>query len=114
MMLTIHKQPAGKGAAVLKLEGEITIDNAGQLREALLEGLCEQDHLQLDCNQVSTIDLFGIQMICSAHRTSIAWNKHLIWHGTLPPVAEDAIRRTGFARHHGCDLCPDGVCCMWI
>jgi len=113
-MLNVQQQAAGKGEVVLKLAGEVTIENAGQLREALLKGLTEQDQVQLDCEKVTGIDFFGIQMICSAHRTSVAWKKRLTWHGKLPTVVEDAIKQTGFARHHGCDLCPDGVRCMWI
>jgi len=113
-MLQIQKQTAGKGVVVLTLAGEVSIESAGQLREELLRALMEQDHVQVDCEKVSDFDFFGIQMVCSAHRTSVAWKKLLTWHGKLPTVAEDAIRRTGFARHHGCDLCPDGICCMWI
>ena len=85
-----------------------------ELREELLKGLTEQEQVQIDCEKVTEMDFFAIQMLCSAHRTSVSWNKLLTWHGALPEVAENAIRRTGFARHHGCDLCPDGVCCMWI
>ncbi len=112
-MLHIHKEKSGEKTAVLNLEGEITIEHAEPLREALLEGLRELDHIILNCEKATDIDFFALQMICSAHRTSISWEKLLTWQGSLPPKIRQAITATGFARSHGCDLCPGGSCCLW-
>jgi anti-anti-sigma factor len=112
-MLTIEKAKTDDGTAVLRLQGEVTIENADQLRDALLEGLKQESRVRLDCEKISVIDFYGIQMICSAHHSSVAWDKTLSWQGPLPEVAREAIRRTGFARHHSCNLCPEGVSCLW-
>jgi len=113
-MLNIQKQQAGKESAILKLEGDVTVEQVGALQQALLEGLTEQDQLLIDCDQVTGMDFYAIQLLCSAHRTSISWNKKLAWHGDMPAVVNDAIKKAGFARSHGCDLCPDHARCMWI
>jgi len=113
-MPNIYQEPTGDGVAILKLEGEVTIEQAELLREALLTGLRELNHLMLNCDAVTKIDFFVIQVICSAHRTSIAWEKLFTWHGTPPAEIRKAFQAAGFARLHGCDLCPDNVRCMWV
>ena len=113
-MLNIHKQSAGKGSMILKLEGEVTVEQVGELQQVLLEGLTDQEQLLLDCEQVTGMDFYAIQMLCAAHRTSVVWKKSLVWQGTMPAVINEAIKKAGFARNHGCDLCPQNVRCMWI
>jgi len=112
--VNIQKQMTGEGSAVLQLEGELSVESAEMLRAALLEGLREQDQLLLNCQQTTSIDFFVIQMLCSAHRTSVVQEKLLTWQGTIPAEVKKTIEALGFARLTGCDLCPDGVRCMWL
>ncbi len=112
-MLNIHKEITADGAAILKLEGDVTVEHSEQLQQMLLEGLLEHNHLMIDCEKVTSFDFFAIQMLCSAHRSSVSWNKLFTWHGSQPEKVTAAIQKAGFARHSGCNLCPDGVCCMW-
>ncbi len=113
-MLNITKKPSDKGAVVLKLEGDATIEHAEQLHKALLEELQDGDHLMIDCEQVASCDFFTIQMFCSAHRTSIKWGKYLAFQGFLSPAVKEAIRSTGFLCNSGCSFCSDDDICMWI
>jgi anti-anti-sigma regulatory factor len=113
-MLTVTKENLAEGVGRLKLSGEATIEQVGELRQALLEGLGELERLQVDCAEVTAIDFFTVQLLCSAHRTSVAWGKELTFAGAAPPAVEAGIRRTGFARHRGCSLCPSGVRCLWL
>lgn len=112
-MLEIREQVGAEGLKVLELVGEATVEHADQLREALLAGLRSQEKFELDCSHVERIDFFALQMICSAHRTAISWSKSLTLREEIPPVVKEAVQLIGFSRHIGCDLCPDGVCCMW-
>lgn len=113
-MLTIQKNNTDIPAmAVLHLSGEATIEQADQLREALLTGLSEHDHLAIDCTGLARIDFFALQLICSAHRTSVSRKKSFTWHDGKSPTVLEAERKNGFSRHHGCPLCPPGVKCMW-
>ena len=113
-MLNIHKEAPSEGVGILKLEGEVTIESAEQFREALLEGLRDKNHLMLNCDAVTNIDFFAIQMICSAHRSSVTWEKLFTWHGSPPPAVKKALQAAGFSRSHGCDLCPKDATCMWV
>lgn len=113
-MLDIKQEDLGNGRVVLKLQGELTVEYVGQLREALLERMMEQEDLLVNCDQVTAIDTFGFQLLCSAHRTSVAWKKRMSWQNGIPAVLAEAGEVVGFARYHACDLCPEGQCCLWV
>jgi len=111
-MLTIHEQTTDNSLQ-LKLEGDATIESAEQLHQALLEGLRSQTEVQIDCSATESIDVYALQIFCSAHRTAIEWEKKLTFQGNLSAAVSQAITATGLLRDHGCSHCPDGVCCMW-
>lgn len=113
-MLTLNIQALDEQTAVLQLAGAATVENAQQLQQALLDGLRRYQRLGLDCGNVSEIDFFTIQMICSAHRTSVVWEKTLTFHGEPAATVRETIGAVGFARHAGCALCPEHVRCMWL
>ena len=112
-MLNIHKETAEGDAVVLKLEGDATIESAEQLYQALIDGLKNHKHLMVDCTQTHSIDFYAIQLLCSAHRSAVAWGKSFSFLGSLADPVKATIQLTGFLRDHGCALCPEGVSCMW-
>lgn len=112
-MFGIYTEAVDTGVVIVKLVGEVTVENAEQLHQILLENLREQQQVMIDCEQMSSVDIFAVQLLCSAHRTSVSWNKLLTWHGTLPEVLTATITEAGFAQRRGCGLCPDGVFCIW-
>lgn len=113
-MLTLTRESAGEGTGMLKLAGEATIEHAGELRQALLDGLTECARLLVDCSAVKAVDFFAVQVLCSAHRTSFAWNKEMVFHGPVSAAVAEGGRTTGFARQGGCSLCPQGIRCLWL
>lgn len=113
-MLSLQIQAGGGSAAILKVAGEATVENARQLQESLLDGLRRFEQLEIDFGAVSAVDFFAIQLLCSAHRTSVVWNKTFSFHGEPSAIVRDTITAVGFARHAGCALCPEHVRCMWL
>jgi anti-anti-sigma regulatory factor len=113
-MLNIEKETADNGAVILKLIGDATVENADQLHQALLEGLRENKQLMVDCNKTTSIDFYAIQLLCSAHRSSVSWDKSLSFHGDPADQVKQAISSVGFERDYGCALCPENVTCMWV
>lgn len=114
-MLTIDTTTEGLDTLILALQGDLTIETAADLREALLAAFIEsQVQVRINSSGLTTIDFFGLQVLCSAHRTAVAKKKLLIWDGSWPQQISDAMRLTGFTRHCGCSLCPPDVNCMWI
>lgn len=107
--LTIEKN--GDGESLLRIEGEATVEHGEELRDALLDGLNSNQVLRIDLAQTTAIDIFGIQLICSAHRSAVAWGKAMDFDGDPPEVAAHAFDAAGFARPQGCSACPDSKSC---
>ena len=116
-MLEIHKDTTIDGALVLHLSGTATVEQADALRQALLDALQqseqEQKALRINCVQVKDVDSFILQMICSAHRSSISRKVLMTWDGQPSPPVMGRIREAGFVRHVGCSRCPTEQHCMW-
>ena len=116
-MLDLQKNISEDGALVIRLAGVATIEQAEPLRQLLLDtieqGEREQKVVRVNCGQVTEIDSFILQMLCSAHRTSVSRQIRFSWDG--PPAAPvmEVIRHAGFLRNTGCSLCPDDQRCMW-
>ena len=113
-MLQSTRETAVDGTVTLRFHGEMTIETAGEVREALLGALQDQQTVRLNCEEVTGIDFFGLQLLCSAHRTSVARKTLLVWDGARVPIIEEVVRNNGFSRHCGCSLCPQDIACMWI
>ncbi len=87
---------------------EWTVWQAPEIRTVLLERLAAQGPLELDLGEVSEVDLTGVQLLCSAHRTASARGKEFRvtrWSEAFERVIETA----GFRRPQGC---VEG--CLWI
>ena len=95
----------GPGSAVAT---EWTVWQAPDIRAMFLDRLPAQGALELDLGEVTEVDLVGLQLLCSAHRTANARGQEFRvsrWSAAFEPVIESA----GFPRHQGC-----GEGCLWI
>ena len=66
-----------KNAGVLKLDGELSIEQAAELKTALINSIENSDNVIIDIEDITEIDLSCMQLLCSAHQTLINLNKHL-------------------------------------
>jgi anti-anti-sigma factor len=86
----------------ISLEGELTISCADELREVLMDALLDNDQISLNLEQVAEIDLPCLQLLCSAHRSSMKAGKSLTLTDTCPESLKNVAERAGFLRHIGC------------
>jgi anti-anti-sigma factor len=89
-------------AGVLKLDGDLTVERADELKEALLEAIRSVNKVFYNVEGVTSVDLACLQLLCSAHRTAASMNKEFAEQGSRPEVFEEVIESAGFARHMGC------------
>ena len=54
---------------ILFAQGSLTIEHACSFKEILIEALEKTDHLIIDVQKITSIDLAGIQVLCAAHKT---------------------------------------------
>ena len=100
-------------AVTLSLKGALTIERAGELKEVLIDALNKEDCVVLNLEAVTQVDLSCLQLLCSAHRTSLELNKQFILEGGQPEPLQQAIRDAGFTRPAGCKKDPHKSC-LWI
>lgn len=100
-------------AYVLKLKGNLTIERAHELKQALLEALRNNDRIAIDLEGITDVDLSCLQLLCSAHRTSLRLGKQLTLHGEQSEIFKMAVRDAGFPRILGCHEDPERGC-LWI
>jgi len=108
------KTPKGKpDARDLGIRGTMTINNAGEIRTGLMEAINAAATVTLDLKKVTEIDLVGLQLICSTHRSAVRNHKLFAVSGGSSPVIATAALSAGFIRHTGCVQDIDHTC-IWI
>jgi len=93
--------------------GAMTIHRAGEIKAAMLEALSEANELRMDMTQVQEIDLVGLQLLCSAHQTSVTMHKRFRLGGDCQTSVLESIQGAGVRRHVRCIHDVDQSC-IWI
>ncbi|MBU5638715.1 STAS domain-containing protein [Geomonas sp. Red69] len=100
-----------KERTLVTFSGEMTIANVGELRERLLQAFAAGKTVELSLVGLTAIDVTGLQLLCSCHRTSVAQGIPYLLTGrneALAAIAEVA----GLPRLKGCVQDVDGTC-IW-
>lgn len=112
-MIDFKVKGRGKGkVGVLRMDGELTMQNAGEFKEALMRSLEKTKEVVLDLEKVTKVDLSFLQLLCSAHRTSVKLKKSLMIGSNCPDIIKRSVEDAGFSRHEGCHLGKDKSC-LW-
>jgi anti-anti-sigma regulatory factor len=92
--MQFHLQDDGTG--IVAAEGDLTVYNAPDLGKALSEALESSDRVELDFENVKTIDLSCLQLVCSAFLTFEDMKKTIAFGGGLPAAVEKAVKDAGY------------------
>lgn len=92
---------ASGGESVLRVEGDLDIECAGELKRLLIEGIARGKPLRLDLAQAGELDVTAMQLLwagkCFAEKTGVA----LALAGDLPGGIGSAIAAAGFENSLG-------------
>jgi anti-anti-sigma factor len=94
------------------LNGELTIQRSHEVKEMLLTQLMPKRILNLELAQVTSIDVAGLQLLCSAHRTAQARSGDIHFILPLPASLREAVQAAGFERHCDCRMDRNHTC-LW-
>ncbi|MEW6489204.1 MAG: STAS domain-containing protein [Thermodesulfobacteriota bacterium] len=86
--------------AELRLEGELTVWRAGELRNALATALASGTDVALDLGGVEAADAAGLQLLCAVHQTAAARGHTL--RVRLGAAVSQAAQRAGLRPRVGC------------
>lgn len=90
------KMTIRKGKAYLKTDGELTVARAADFKGSLVRSLEKCDTVEISLDDMTSIDLACLQLLCSAHRTACKKGKKLIVREPLPSAYLEARRDAGF------------------
>lgn len=96
----------------LEISGAMTIERAGELREALVKAFQPGKAVQLSLSAVNAVDASGLQLLCSAHRTAVSKGVDVSVEGLDEDIFLSAAELAGMFRPTGCFPCADGIC-IW-
>jgi len=68
----------------LRLDGELTIYRAQELRQTLLDALAQPSDLQLDLSEVSELDSSAVQLLLATRMEALAAGKRF----AIPAISE--------------------------
>ncbi len=105
------KKESGK----LTLQGELTIPHAGEFRSAL-SGLLKgegNDCVSIHLEGVTEIDLSGLQLLCSAHRSAAKLKKRLTLSGVPQELFGQIMETSGYVRLKDCEI-HGAEGCFWV
>jgi ABC-type transporter Mla MlaB component len=94
------------------ISGSMTIDRIEELRIGLIDAFNRGKKVQVSLEAVTEVDITGLQLLCSAHRTSIANGIDLSVAGGACEALSAVAGEAGMLRHIGC---PQDTCgtCIW-
>lgn len=101
-----------QGAETWAPPAALTIERIKELRQELAAVIGRAEQVWVDLGAASELDLAGLQLLCSAHRTAASLGKALRLAGPLPPHLRHTLREAGFIRHVGCARDCTGSC-LW-
>jgi anti-anti-sigma regulatory factor len=96
----------------LLLEGDLTIQNARELRDAVLRAQEKGASVSLNLEKVTGADVSCLQVFCSAHRSLVKSGRRLSLLRPVPAPFMQAVRETGYERERGCALDTHHTC-LW-
>jgi len=101
------------GKGTVTLDGEVTVRCAAEIRNVLMKALDESDEIAVDFSNVTSVDLAGLQLICSAHRSVTLAGKRLSCSGAIPDAMKKTVKEAGYDRLTGCRQ-DDQKSCFWV
>jgi len=113
MMIERWQDAEAPGSQGLKVAGSLTIGQAAQFKEALLDALSGSEGLLLDLSGVTEIDLTGLQLLCAGHQSAQAAGQGFRVDDGGNQAYLESVVNAGFRRHVGCTRDNTGTC-IWV
>lgn len=91
-----------KDVTQVAINGAMTIGQASELKTGLLKAFEAGKPVEIQLAGVTEVDVTGLQLICSAHRSSVERGCELQVSGTDSEGFSNVARMAGMLRHAGC------------
>jgi anti-anti-sigma regulatory factor len=110
-MIKVTTKKSGSNR-IISFEGELTIENAAKIQEALVKPFGKKEHRIISVERAERVDLSCFQLFCSAHRAAVAEKARLTVDANRSEHFRAKTREAGFLRREAC-LLNVGRDCLW-
>ena len=86
-------------SGTLTLQGDVTIQQVAELKQALVEAIENASRLTVDVSSATAVDVAGVQLLCACHRFTTASGKQMSLRLGNNKRFADFLRETGFHLH---------------
>ena len=87
----------GEDVCHIRVEGEVNISSAAELKRLLVAALASKKTLRLDLERATDLDVTALQLFWAAEREARESAVGFTLMGRLPEEISDALRDSGFA-----------------
>lgn len=87
-----------KGISKILIDGEFTLSSVSQIKTAILKSFQKSNHLELNLEAVTRLDLAGFQLLCAASKYSEKYKKNLGIAGQVAPSVSIFIQGANYLR----------------
>jgi len=109
--MNFQMDTSGQSGTII-IDEPLTIENVSAMKTVFLDAYQKTNHVNIHFNSLADIDLNGLQLFCSAHRTFSKVNKKLNIDLTNAPIFRKKAKKIGLIRHQGCHL-EQSENCLW-
>lgn len=88
----------GAEPGLIRLEGEVDISDAPELKRVLLEALAKKGEVRISAEAATGIDITAVQLLWAAEQEAGRADTILALQGTLPEMVRVSLREAGFER----------------
>ena len=90
-MVQFESKDSREGRRTLHIDGNLTIDQSCSFKDTLLEAFESTNHLIIDLEKVSAIDISSLQLLCAAARSITQAGKKISIKGEIPDIIKKAL-----------------------
>ena len=85
-----------EGQFLVRLEGEVTISGAAELKSVLLDGLASGKELRVNLEQATDLDITALQLLCATEHEARGSGLKFVLSGSLQEELSAAAIEAGF------------------
>jgi anti-anti-sigma regulatory factor len=101
-----------KKEGTVTIEGALTIQQSAAFKEILIKAMTEVDSIEIQCDEVTDVDLSCMQLLCAAHKTSMRMHKKLRIAGDRSDFLAKMVKDAGFPQLMQCKNTADSDYCL--
>ena len=101
--MTNWSYDAATDNGTLMLQGEVTIQHVGELKEALADAIEEATQVTVDVSSATAVDVAGVQLLCACHRFTMSCGRKMFLRIGNNKRFADFLDEAGFHLNFICD-----------